>query len=97
MDEETLAGEFARVLGGFEGQPILKRLKIRLNEADGDRNDEVAQFRQLQRACRESAELDAALTAAGLGPLQTMNPRDTDPKVGALVNAFNRFLEANWR
>jgi len=95
--ESALAARIEAVLVAFEGQPIFRRLKVRIAELGPNARDEVAQFRQLQRACRESPELLAAFVAAGFGDLTTADPRQANPIVGALTNAFNRFVEARWR
>ncbi len=95
--EAALAAQLEAVLVQFEAQPIGRRLRVRLRELGDNVRDEVAQFRQLQRACRESPELAAAFVAAGFGDLTTVDPRQPNPVVGAITNAFNRFVEARWQ
>lgn len=95
--ESALAAHLQSVLVQFESQPIGRRLRVRLKELGPNAHDEVAQFRQLQRACRESPELAAAFAAAGFGDFSTVDPRQPNPVVGAISNAFNRFVEARWR
>ena len=58
--------------------------------------DEIRQFRQLQKACREDQELARELAEAGLGPVATMNTLRPDEKTGRLVQAFNRMIEDHW-
>ncbi|MBL8601464.1 MAG: hypothetical protein JNK72_06025 [Myxococcales bacterium] len=96
-EEQVLADTFKNVLAGFAGQTVERRLRLRLQEPGDHQRDEVAMFRLLQKACRESTELAAALEAAELGAVASMNPKGADPQVGRLVNAFNRFVEAHWR
>ena len=95
--EAALSAHLEAVLVQFESQPIGRRLKVRIQELGANARDEVAQFRQLQRACRESPELAAAFAAAGFGDFSTVDPRQPNPVVGAITNAFNRFVEARWR
>ena len=74
----------------------MKKLRVRVRDLGPDRGDEVQQFRQLQKACRELPALALALRDAGFGDVAAVDARVPDPKTGALVQAFNRFIEARW-
>ena len=94
---ETQLADFLRALiTQYAATPPLKRLRVRVRELGKDDRDEVQQFRQLQKACRELPEFALALKSAGFGDVATVDPRVPDPKTGALVQAFNRFIEAHW-
>lgn len=95
-NEATLADQVAALLARFEPTPIFKRLRLRVRELGDDQRDELLQFKQLQRACRESPELLDAFKAAGFGDLTKADPRAPDAPTGAVVQAFNRFVEARW-
>ncbi len=94
--EAELAAAVGAILTRFEPTPIIKRLKVRLRELGDDVRDEVAQFKQLQRACRESPDLSRAFEAEGFGDLTRVDPRAPDARAGAVIQAFNRFVEARW-
>ena len=94
--EADLAALIGQILSRFEAAPIFKRLRVRVRELGDDQRDEVLQFKQLQRACRESPELLDAFKAAGFGDLTKADPRAPDAPTGAVVQAFNRFVEARW-
>jgi len=70
----------------------MRGLKIRIAELGEVQKDEVLQFRQLQRVCRESADLASAFEAAGFGTIVLMNPRSVDSQTGRVVQAFNRYV-----
>ena len=94
--EADLAAAIETTLHRFEGTPEFKRLRLRVRELGDDQRDEVMQFKQLQRACRESPAVLAAFEAIGLGDLTKANARAPDAKTGAVIQAFNRFVEAPW-
>jgi hypothetical protein len=96
-DERAVSAMLAEVLGPFEAQPVGRRLRTRLRELGANARDEVAQFRLLQKALRESPELAKALHDKGFGDLTAVDPRAPGPVGGALVQAFNRFVETRWR
>ena len=95
-NEATLAGQVAALLARFEPTPIFKRLRLRVRELGDDQRDELLQFKQLQRACRESPELLDAFKAAGFGDLTKADARSPDAPTGAVIQAFNRFVESRW-
>lgn len=95
--EDRTAAILFRVLRGLADDPAVQRLKVRISELGANVADEVEQFRQLQKACRESEYLAAALRDVGLGDVAAMDPRRVDPETGRLVQAFNRMVEDRWR
>lgn len=94
--EAALAAAIETTLHAFEGTPDFKRLRLRVRELGDDQHDEVAQFKLLQRVCRENPAVRAAFEALGLGDLTKANARAPDAKTGAVVQAFNRFIETRW-
>jgi hypothetical protein len=94
--EAELALRITQILTRFEPTPIFKRLRVRVRDLGDDQRDEVLQFKQLQRACRESPELLDAFKAAGFGDLTKADARHPDAPTGAVIQAFNRFVEARW-
>ena len=59
--------------------------------------DEVAQFRELQRICREVPVLEETLARAGFGRIvDPTNPMAMTPEMGRVVQAFNRMIEEFW-
>lgn len=94
--ERELAERIAAILARFEATPTLRRLRLRVRELGANQRDEVLQFQQFQKACRESPELTAALAGLGLGDLSKVNPRVPDAATGAAIQAFNRFVETRW-
>ena len=94
--EAQLALFLSALLDRHAAAAPIKRLRLRIRELGDDRADEVQQFRQLQKACRELPELAEALRSAGFGDVAALDPRVPDPKTGALIQAFNRFVEARW-
>ena len=95
--ESQLAAFLQSLIEGHAAAPPIKRLRLRIRELGAGRADEVQQFRQLQKACREHAPFAEALKGAGFGDVASLDPRVPDPKTGTLVQAFNRFIEAHWR
>lgn len=84
------------ILRRFESTPPLRRLKVRVRELGANARDEVAQFKLLQRACKESPDLAAAFANAGYGDVTALDLRHLDAATGAMVQAFNKFIEARW-
>jgi hypothetical protein len=95
-DESSLAALLSEVITPFEAQPVIRKLRVRLRELGDNARDEVAQFRQLQRAVRESPELAKAFSDKGFGDLTAVDPRNPGPLGGAVVQAFNRLVEERW-
>ena len=91
-----LATFLAALIERHAAAPPIKRLRMRVRDLGADRHDEVSQFRQLQKACRELPALGDALREAGFGDVALIDARVPDPKTGALVQAFNHFIEARW-
>jgi len=85
-----------QILQQHSDSPAYKRLRIRLREMGKNVQNEPAQFRVLQRACRESSELAAELAEAGLGDLTAMNPLLPDAQTSELIQAFNDMVERYW-
>jgi hypothetical protein len=94
--EAQLATLLSALIERHAASPAIKRLRLRVRELGDNDRDEVQQFRQLQKACRELPELAQSLKEAGFGDVAALDPRLPDPKTGALVQAFNRFVEASW-
>lgn len=94
--EAQLAEAIRAILEPRAATPLVKRLRVRLRDLGKDQRDEVTQFRQLQKACREAPELAQAFAAAGFGDVTSVDPRVPDPKTGAFIQAFNRFVETFW-
>ena len=94
--EAALAAAIEATLRRFDGSLGFKRLRVRVRELGENHRDEVAQFKQLQRTCRENPDILAAFAELGLGDLTKANPRAPDAKTGAVIQAFNRFVEKSW-
>ncbi len=94
--ETELSAAIAAILEHFAATVTFKRLRVRVRELGDNQRDEVAQFRLLQRSCREDAELLKAFADAGLGDLTKADARRPDAKAGAVIQAFNRFVESRW-
>lgn len=95
-DESSIAALLSEVITPFESQPVIRKLRVRLRELGDNARDEVAQFRQLQRAVRESPALAKAFSDKGFGDLTAVDPRNPGPLGGAVVQAFNRLVEGRW-
>ena len=95
-DESSIAALLSEVITPFEAQPVIRKLRVRLRELGDNARDEVAQFRQLQRAVRESPELAKAFVDKGFGDLTAVDPRNPGALGGAVVQAFNRLVEERW-
>ena len=96
LDEAALAELLFGVLDAHADSRALKRARFRLRDMGEDNHDELAQFRLLQRACREDAALAGALVDAGLPEIADLPLLPPTPTVGRLVQAFNRMVEAHW-
>lgn len=96
MNEVQLAQALALILDSFEGTAAHKRLHNRLRDLGSNVRDEVVQFRQLQKAVRESPELRQALEALGYGDLATLDTVRPDERTGLVIQAFNRMVEEQW-
>ena len=96
-DESELAARVGEILDRHAASPALKRLRVRIRELGNDARDEVAQFKQLQKSLRESPELLEDFVQSGFADLTKANPRAPDAATGAVIQAFNRFIEAHWR
>ena len=94
--ENELAAALAAIFARHEATPPFKRMRVRIRELGADQRDEVLQFKQLQRACRESSALAADFVAQGFGDLTAANTRAPDAMTGVVIQAFNRFVEARW-
>jgi hypothetical protein len=95
MDAPITEG-IPEILQRFEDTSPVKRLRVRVRDLGDDAGDEVAQFKMLQRACRELPELSMAFVSAGYGDLTRADPRSNDAKMGVVIQAFNRFIEESW-
>ncbi len=91
-----LIATLARVLAEHEATPAVRHLHTRVRDLGADALDEVEQFRQLQKACRELPALNDALVAAGLPDVAKAAIHPVVPEVGAVVQAFNRVVEEVW-
>jgi len=95
-NEHELADQLFDMLGGLDDPKVVARLKLRVRDLGPRIKDEVRQFRQLQKACRESAPLASALEARGFPEVTRMNPARPGPEGGTLIQAFNRMVETRW-
>ncbi len=95
LSDEALIELLQEVLLRNEGPPMI-RLRMRLRELGKDARDEGQQFRLLQRACRESADLARDLEESGLGKVAQMGPHPPSEKRGRLIQAFNQIVEDHW-
>ncbi len=95
LPEAELVEIFFKILTDRATTPAIRGLRIRLQDV-GSNRDELIQFRNLQRACREDPELDQEFTWAGLGSLLRFDPLTPDPDMGILVQAFNQMVEDHW-
>lgn len=93
---QTDAERLYTIIEGFEGTPPYRRLRIRLRELGKNQRDEVRQFRILQRACRESPELEGAIVEAGFSAPSGLSPLQLHKEGGVLVQAFNSVAEDHW-
>jgi len=89
----SLIDQLHDILESRSDEPVYKLLRMRLREMGKNVTNEQAQFRILQRACRESAELDAQLTEIGFSGIATMNTIVPEPQTAALIQAFNGMVE----
>jgi hypothetical protein len=89
---ETLHG----ILESHKDEPVYKILRMRLRDMGKNVSNEQAQFRILQKACRESTELDAELTEAGFPGVAMMNTIVPEPQTAALIQAFNTMVERHY-
>ncbi len=76
--------------------PAMRRLRLRLDELGDDHRDEVRQFRLLQRACREDADVVGALDSIGWTDVAGRGTVPMDAETGAMVQAFNAMVERFW-
>ena len=95
LSDDALTDLLGEILLRNEGPP-LQRLRLRLRELGKKRGDEGQQFRLLQKACRESADLARDLEEAGLGQVALMKPHPPTVNRGRLVQAFNKIVEQRW-
>ncbi len=96
MSELEVAKQLYEIFSVFETEPAVKRLRIRLRDLGRNARDEIAQFRVLQKACRESLELAASLGGLGFVDITEADPRKPDEKTGELIQGFNRMIEDFW-
>ena len=99
MSKQTtkqLAEVMALILEGRGETPTVRRLKLRLRDMGKNAKDEVDQFRQLQKACREDPDLAAALAAVKITDLTTRNTIKPDEATARFIQAFNEMLEEHW-
>jgi len=94
--KEQLAEVMALIFAMRADSPAIRKLKLRIRDLGGNAKDEVAQFRQLQKACREDAELVAALAAVKITDIPTRNTLRPDEDTGRFIQAFNHMLETRW-
>jgi len=93
MTENETARAIDRILSDHADDPAVKRLRVRIHELGDNQTDEWEQFRQLQKACRESEALSQAFEST-LGKLQDL--RVGQPEAGELVQGFNWLIESEW-
>ncbi|HJN76598.1 MAG TPA: hypothetical protein QGF58_21895 [Myxococcota bacterium] len=93
MSEIETAKRIEAILQDHANDPAVRRLHIRVSELGENQTDEWLQFRELQKACRESEALSEAFEA-GFGKLQDLHIGD--PKAGPLVQGFNTLIETSW-
>jgi hypothetical protein len=94
--KEQLAEVMALIFEGRGDSPAVRRLKLRIRDLGDNAKDEVAQFRQLQKACREDPELAEALAAVKITDLPTRDVVRPDETTGRYIQAFNHMLETRW-
>ena len=85
-----------QILQQHSDEPVYKKLRLRLREMGKNVQNEPAQFRVLQRACRESSELAGELTEAGFGEIPAMSTLTPDTPTADLIQAFNAMVERYW-
>ena len=95
--EPTIEDRFKRVLDPVTKAPVGKRLQLRLRKLGHHQRDEVMQFQLLQKACRESEELKNAFLEAGLRDPTEVNRIRPTAEDGAMIQAFNAYIETHWR
>ena len=94
MSEEVeTAAAIAAILADHGDDPAVRRLRIHIRELGDNQLDEWSQFRELQKACRQSEALSAAFEAV-YGRIQDL--RIGQPAAGPLVQGFNRLIEEEW-
>ncbi len=94
--EKERADQLLAVIEQFADEHVYRRLRIRVKEHGANQIDEVLQFRELQKACRENAELADAIEAAGFGRIVELDTRRVSADTGAMVQVFNRLVEDHW-
>ncbi len=92
--EDQLAQIFHSVLSQRAKTPTVRRLQIRLREANA--KDELNQYKLLHQACQNDPELDRAFEIAGVGLISAVDPLSLQPRRGDFVQAFNRMIETWW-
>ncbi len=95
-DTAVLAQKLHLLIQEFTEPRILKRLKLRVKEAIDKDEDEITQFRCLQKACEESRDLGRALATSGFGIVATLDTRSVSSETGRLIQAFNYMVENLW-
>ena len=94
--ELALATQLFEILNDTAEAEVLAALRDRLRILGRNAGDEVLQFRELQKACRDSPRLAAAYLQASLGAIAEMDTLRVTPDVGRLIQAFNRAIETYW-
>ena len=94
--KEQLAEVMALIFEGRADSPAVRKLKLRIRDLGDNNKDEVVQFRQLQKACREDPELAGALASVNITDIPTRNVLRPDEDTGRYIQAFNHMLETRW-
>lgn len=95
-EQRRLALQMREVIESRTPPDVYERLRTRLRDLGDNVLDEVQQFRQLQKAVNESPELAQALSEAGFGRIDRMDPVVVTADVGRIVQIFNRLVEDHW-
>ena len=93
---EQLVEVMALILEGRGTTPAVRRLQLRLRDLGKNTKDEVLQFRQLQKACREDPELAEELASVKITDIATRDVISPDEDTARFIQAFNEMLEEHW-
>lgn len=89
-----------RTLGRDGGSPTLGGSSVftrpKSTSHRGSANDEIAQLRQLQKACKECEPLAVAIARVGGIRLDQVKFPPFTPEIGHMVQVFNRMVEDHW-
>lgn len=95
LSESELSELIAKIMTPHLETEGWNRLRHRIRQMGKNQKDELMQFRVLQQVCRTYPEIGASF---GVHGLEAVNQKifQLTPEVGAMTQAFNRYIESNW-